>query len=212
MQDNTKGKIDPDGGTNSLSLIEARGSEKNWKPSYIISLLMKLDKCGDKISDAADIGFISAEREQCIGFIPNKEEKERLRKLADDTIKELVETVKTENDGKLSDTNKISCHRIASQIIIGEIREWFDSCWAWSRKRGIGIAGPFGDGRRGFFPLSEIPPDGVYVNKETGKEYTLRFNEIFGAKKTNVIDEARSCADEMETELNELPQEAATNE
>ncbi|WP_424356671.1 hypothetical protein [Methanocella sp. MCL-LM] len=181
---------------NQLAVLMAGGAEKNWKPQYIFSLLLRCDKSGDRIADANDIGKITAERDLCINFIPEARVKAELRQEADDLIVELNEQVRAENMGKITDTQKINNHRIAAVRCIGKVKEYFDSCWGWARKRGVMIAGPFGDDRRRFIPLSKLPEDGKYINKATGKEVDFDLNSILYNNKGRAIDEARSAGDE----------------
>lgn len=201
-----------------LGAIPAPGSEKNYKYLYIKHMMDRVSKIFDQLPGEGDVTKIIALRDESFDYVEDDAVKAEFIINADKLAKKLKNDLKTENDGQSDNSHKIEANRIAAIRGVGWVLKYFDGAWGWSRKRGILTAGPFGDGRRRFLPLSLLPPDGRYLlvdddyEREEGEfvhEFKLRrllMNNIDDDKYT----EARNDRGEEE-ELQDLQEAADAN-
>ncbi len=146
-----------------LGAINASGAEKNYKFLYIKKLMDRIDKIHDALPGESGAYKIITLRNEAISFVDKKEVKMDMIKRADALALSIEKQMKDENDGITDNTHHIEANRVAASIAVGWVLEYFDGAWGWSTRRGILIAGPFGDGRRRFLPLSLLPEDGKYL-------------------------------------------------
>lgn len=146
-----------------LGAINASGAEKNYKFMYMKHLMDRIVKIYDQVPGETSVTKIVALRDEAIGYVDNENIKNDITNRADKLAHDLKEQFKAENGGQADNEHKIEANRIAAIRAVGWVLKYFDSAWGWSTRRGILIAGPFGDGRRRFLALGLLPEDGFYL-------------------------------------------------
>jgi len=194
----------------ALGAITAPGAEKNYKYIYIKHLLDRIAKVYDLLPSELSATKIVAYRDEVIGYVEDDAEKNKMIKDADALALRLESQLKDETGESLDSKQQIEAKRIAAIRAVGWVFKYFDTAWNWSRKRGILIAGPFGDGRRRFLPLSLLPLDGRYLlvlDDYTPKEGEVVFDLKLRALLLNNMGEDRY--DDARSDREEEPSEEA---
>jgi hypothetical protein len=201
-----------------VGAITAPGAEKNYKYLYIKQLMDRITKVSDQLPNEQSATKIVAYRDEVIGYVDDDLEKNRMIKDAEDLAIKLENQLKVDNGGALDSKQQIEAKRIAAIRAIGWVLKYFDTTWGWSRKRGILMAGPFGDGRRRFLPITQLPPDGKYIRvsddyvpKQDEILYDFRLNAILVHYKDDhtVYDDAMN--DKEESEEKQAGEEVVNN-
>lgn len=191
-----------------LGAIAAPGSEKNYKYIYIKHLMDTVRKIYDQLPGESIATRILSLRDEAIGYIDDDTTKQEFVIRADELANTIRDQLKKDNDDIYDNSQRIESKRMAAIRCVGWVLKYFDTAWNWSRKRGILIAGPFGDGRRRFLPLSLLPLDGKYIRVRDDykpKEGEVVFEFVLRSLLLNNIedpyDEARNDREEEQDQL-----------
>jgi hypothetical protein len=168
-----------------MAIIGLDGSSKNFKPAYMQSYLMAWSQISGQINDKTSVKECEILVEKLINYVPLRSKRQHIYRWRNKRIHELMEETRRVKKQVLTDTEKNDCIRRANLQTMAEVNEYFQSAFGFERERGIGVVGFIGDGRRRFFPLKELPPDGTYVNIETGDVFTLRLRHILMRKESD---------------------------
>jgi hypothetical protein len=126
-----------------------------------------------------------------VNMIPKEAERNRLKKWRENYERQRMRERATEERCTVQALKPAIRTEVIEESyieLLGQVNDRWDEIYHWYRKRGIIVAGWFGDRGMMFYPISVLPKDGVYVNKDTGEEVVIGLQELFTRRLVDASD------------------------
>jgi hypothetical protein len=166
----------------SIESALLRGGGKNFQPVIMSAYYKEKTQVSERLLDGSiDRATILSLTRRLLEYVPSIERHDELLAEFESTDRKYMEQRAAYFKipvGQLSDSERIESARRASEIIRYKVQLEVNQAHGLVRDRGIGCGFPWAARGQSIFPLSEIPPDGTYIRKDTDREYTFRIRGI----------------------------------